>query len=173
MNYTTSETKETKETKETNKISRSVYRSTDRGIRRKLALLLCLIMTAVLVSCGSSSSEVPADKVDVDLTTLSSTMVYSEVSNMMTVPDDYMGKIVKMNGTFAVYHDETTGKDYFACIIKDATACCSQGLEFTLDGKKYPDDYPELGSDITVVGKFNTYEESGTQYCTLDNCHLI
>lgn len=34
---------------------------------------------------------------DVDLTTLSSTMVYSEVYNMMCEPDRYLGKRIKMN----------------------------------------------------------------------------
>ncbi len=38
------------------------------------------------------------DGIDVDLTKLSSTMVYSEVYNMMYTPDDYIGKTVKMNG---------------------------------------------------------------------------
>ena len=59
--------------------------------------------------------------IDVDLTALSSTMVYSEVYNMMTSPEDYIGKTVKMKGMYSVYHDESTDKYYFACIIKDAT----------------------------------------------------
>lgn len=37
-------------------------------------------------------------ELDVDLTTLSSTMVYSEVYNMMYEPDRYLGKRIKMNG---------------------------------------------------------------------------
>ena len=64
---------------------------------------------------------------DVDLTTLSSTMVYSEVYNMMYEPDRYLGKRIKMNGQFAVYENPNTGAVYTACIIMDATACCSQG----------------------------------------------
>ena len=59
--------------------------------------------------------------IDVDLTALSSTMVYSEVYNMMTSPEDYIGKTVKMKGMYSVYHDESTDKYCFACIIKDAT----------------------------------------------------
>ena len=57
---------------------------------------------------------------DVDLTTLSSTMVYSEVYNMMYEPDRYVGKRIKMNGQFAVYEDPNTGAVYTACIIMDA-----------------------------------------------------
>lgn len=111
--------------------------------------------------------------IDVDLTTLSSTMVYSEVFNMMTVPEDYIGKKVKMTGSFAIYEDEETGQIYYACIISDATACCSQGIEFALKGDyAYPDDYPELESEITVIGEFETYEEDGTTYCRLKDAKL-
>ena len=103
-----------------------------------------------------------ASNLDVDLTTLSSTMVYSEVYNMMCEPDRYLGKRIKMNGQFAVYEDPNTGAVYTACIIMDATACCSQGLEFVLAGEpSYPADYPEPGTEITVVGTFQTYEENG------------
>ena len=111
--------------------------------------------------------------IDVDLTKLSSTMVYSEVYNMMVSPDKYIGKTVKMNGAFAYYEDPETKKQYFACIIADATACCSQGLEFILAGEhSYPDDYPELGTEITVVGTFQTYEENGYMYCHLVDAEM-
>lgn len=75
-----------------------------------------------------------ADGIDVDLTTLSSTAVYAEVWNMMAEPESYIRKTVKMKGVFAVYEDETTGQQYFACIIVDALGCCRRGLEFILKG---------------------------------------
>ena len=59
-------------------------------------------------------------------------MVYSEVYDMMYDPDKYMGKTVKMSGWAAVYQDGE-GKLYYACVVPDATACCSQGLEFELE----------------------------------------
>lgn len=115
----------------------------------------------------------PAQSADVDLTKLSSTMVYSEVYNMMVSPDNYIGKTVKMNGAFAYYEDPETKKQYFACSIADATACCSQGLEFILTGEHtYPNDYPELGSEITVTGTFEIYTESGFQYCRLKDATI-
>ena len=118
--------------------------------------------------------------IDVDLTTLSSTMVYSEVYNMMVSPESYVGKAVKMRGQFALYQsvDENGNlipdQIYFACVIADATACCSQGLEFVLAGEhSYPDDYPELGTEITVVGTFQTYEENGYMYCHLVDAEIV
>ncbi len=109
-----------------------------------------------------------ADGIDVDLTTLSSTAVYAEVWNMMAEPESYIRKTVKMKGVFAVYEDETTGQQYFACIIADALGCCRQGLDFILKGEhKYPDDYPTVDSEITVTGVFETYTEDKFTYCRI------
>lgn len=119
-------------------------------------------------------TSVNMDKIDVDLTALSSTMVYSEVYNMMTTPDDYIGKVVKMDGAFAVFHDEGSSDYYFACIVKDATACCAQGIEFLLAGEhSYPKDYPYEGDEICVVGVYDTYKDGDSTYCTLKNAKIV
>ena len=111
--------------------------------------------------------------IDIDLTNASATVVYSEVYDMMYFPENYVGKTIKMDGLFTYYYDEAMDKYYFACIIMDATACCSQGIEFELtDDYVYPDDYPEDGGDICVVGTFDTYEEDGFTYCVLRDARL-
>ena len=98
------------------------------------------------------------EAVDVDLTQLSSTMVYSEVYAMATESEQYIGKTVKMNGLFAT--QEYNGARLYACIVQDATACCAQGLEFEMaEELVYPDDYPEPGAEITVIGTFDCYKE--------------
>ena len=115
-----------------------------------------------------------ADGIDVDLTVLSATMVYSEVYNMMVAPEEYVGKTIKMNGLFTYAQDEETGQYYFGCIVQDATACCAQGIEFELTGEHtFPDDYPEVDSEICVVGTFDTYDDGGYTYCTLRNASLL
>ncbi len=112
--------------------------------------------------------------IDVDLTALSSTMVYSEVYNMMSAPEEYIGKTVKMDGLFAVYHDEASDSYYYACIIRDATACCAQGVEFVLtDEYTWPDDYPKEGEEVCVEGVFDTYQEGEYTYCTLRGARLV
>lgn len=157
---------------------------------KKLFYVLITVLTlCALVSCGGkdsgsaptdnsaesvSNSAQSSDGIDVDLTKLSSTMVYSEVYNMMYTPGNYIGKTVKMSGKFSYYEDPDSKAQYFACIIADATACCSQGLEFVLNGEHtYPDDYPDLDSEITVTGSFDVYEENGNQYCRLINASLV
>ena len=124
-------------------------------------------------STAAETQETDA-RVDYDLPSLSSSMVYSTVFSMMQTPERFVGKTVKMQGIFAYYRDDTSGNEYFACIISDATACCSQGLEFRpSEHAKYPEDYPELGSEITVIGEFDTYLENGYIYCTLKNAKLV
>ncbi len=122
---------------------------------------------SLLAGCGSTGNAAalgdPAGGVDLDLTRLSSTMVYSEVYNMRYEPEPYYGKVVRIEGYFSAYENPVTGEPYFNCIIPDATACCSQGLQFFLadaDGLTYPDDYPENGETVTVTGTFSKQEEN-------------
>ena len=117
----------------------------------------------------AEESEKQADPdVDLDLTALSSTMVYSEVFNMIMDPEAYTGQTIKMDGNCSVFTDEETGKTYYACIVKDATACCSQGLEFVLDESLYTAaDYPADGDEITIKGTFSSYNEGEYMYITM------
>ncbi|MCR4793536.1 MAG: hypothetical protein K5871_12390 [Lachnospiraceae bacterium] len=114
------------------------------------------------------------DDIDIDLTIMSSTVVYSQVYDMMVYPEDYIGMNIKMNGIYACTDTTNFDEFYCACIIQDATACCSQGIEFELtDDYAFPGDYPEYGDTVTVVGTFDIYKDGGYTYCTLRNARLI
>ncbi len=114
-----------------------------------------------------------SEGVDVDLTQLSSTMVYSEVFAMMMAPEDYDGKIVKMTGLYNFYHDAMVDKDYHACVVQDATACCAQGIDFVLaDEDQDESAYPEIDEEITVTGEFNIYQEGEYRFFRLKDAVL-
>lgn len=147
-------------------------------MKRRICAMVMIILLVMMspVSCGKKSGSQynsgSTSEIDVDLTVLSSTMVYSEVYNMMINPEKYIGKTVKMIGAYAIYEGEN--RIYHACLIADATACCSQGLEFQLSGNpKYPEDYPEIGSDITVIGTFDTYMEGNSKFCQLIDAVIV
>ena len=49
--------------------------------------------------------------------------------------------------------------------MKDAAACCAQGLEFFWSGAQtYPGDYPRNETPIELTGVFESYVESGRTY---------
>lgn len=155
-------------------------------MKKKGIILIAILALAISVTgcstSGSSTSDEPedtiqvseptenthiekSDGIDVDLTILSSTMVYGEVFNITVNPKDYLGKTIKLRGEYyASFYDETQ-KYYHYAIIADAAACCEQGLEFILDGDyTYPEDYPENGKQVEFTGVIDSYEELGLTY---------
>lgn len=160
---------------------------------KKMTYILPLLIALLLTGCGneaaaaqqqtsSTVSETTAEPQEetveetistagrIDLTAMSSTMVMAQVSAMQFEPDAFMGKTVKMQGTFLVGYGDT--RNYYYCLVADATACCQQGFEFLWDGHVFPDDYPEPGSQIIIEGIFDTYWEDGYQYMQLINASL-
>ena len=136
-------------------------------------MLYAVCAAAMLLSGCSGSDEQEAD-VDIDLTVMSATMVYSEVFNMLLTPEEYQGKTFLMDGLYSGYDDDVTGRHYSMCIIPDATACCSQGIEFLLtDEYEYPDDYPEEGDEITLTGVYDLYDDGEYEYYLLKDVRLV
>jgi hypothetical protein len=167
---------------------------------RKEILIVVAVCVLLLVGCAGETKTVgnanvkyessPADAqnmetvafadnistVDYDLTVMNSDMVYATVYQMMMEPEEYEGKIFRMEGSYYTVYSENTKKYYHYCIIRDATACCAQGMEFVWDDGShvYPDEYPEENADVIVEGTFETYTESGDSnlYCRLKNASM-
>ena len=134
-------------------------------------LVLAVLLVCMVFSCAIAEEETP---VDLDLTFMNGNMLYAQVWQMMETPDEYAGAIVRVAGKFSYCQDPDTGKEYFAALIPDAAACCAQGMEFIWEGEHvYPEDYPEVGKDILVTGRFETYEENGYLYIQLADAELI
>lgn len=117
------------------------------------------------------SVNAPEASVDVDLSVMDSDMIYATVYQMMSDPEQYVGKTFRIEGKFYVTYDEMTKNQYYYCVIKDATECCAQGLEFVWgDGSHiYPDEYPNDGTEVIVDGTFELYMENDSRYCRLAN----
>lgn len=120
---------------------------------------------------SKSKSKASSNKIDVDLNNLNANVVYSQVFLMMTEPDKFIGKRIRMSGQFNVYAAEEGNPsgvtEYYAIIIADAQACCQQGIEFVWPGHTYPEGFPEVKSNASVTGIFEVYEENGKKYCRL------
>ena len=125
-------------------------------------------------SDASDDAVARADGIDIDLTTHSSTMRYAEIYNMMLNPQDYQGKIIKMRGEVSSYYSEEEQRNRYGCLIKDASACCSQGIEFYLsDAYLYPEDYPENGDYCSIVGTFDVREKGNFLYISLRDAEIV
>lgn len=135
----------------------------------------------VVLNDGSESAEEtkgPADpNVDIDISVMNSDMVYATVYQLMADAESYFGKKIKVEGIYNAAYDEEMKQYYHYVVITDATACCQQGLEFQLDdgSRVYPDDYPELGSEVMIIGTFEEYKdhpEDEYSYVRLGNASL-
>ena len=125
-------------------------------MKRALLLLLCLFFAL------SARAETPLDQ---DLTPFSSTVVYSQIYDIMTEPRLYLGQRMKLKGRFDYYQNPWTQREYFSALVSDATACCALGFEFDWAGDhSYPSDYPPQGTEITVTGIFDIYRDDGMDY---------
>ncbi len=164
-------------------------------MKKKWMRFVALIVALVLTGCGtqtlestesvSTESTTESDSATaeadsnlgnyLDLSVFSDTVLYSELTNILVQPADYLGMTIRMTGTFQVYYDTAVNSYYYACVVYDATQCCTSGLEFTLadDTLEYPDDYPEDGDTITVEGVLSQYKEGQYQYLTLADATLI
>ena len=124
---------------------------------------------ATLPSLQANLPQKNTEKIDLDLTKMSATMIYSTIFDMLIMAEDYIEKNIKVKGWFETYVDTETGKLYYAVIVPDATACCQQGLEFVWPGEHtYPDDFPKPGEDITVTGIYKLIETDGVSYTYLE-----
>ena len=142
-------------------------------IRRISAVLLCVCLFMPAGCAKETKQEISAAEhteggIDVDLTDLSANMVYAQVYDMIMSPEKYRRRTVKMRGIFAIRTDEKTGEIQYGCVIQDALACCAQGIQFIpAEEMRYPEDFPELGEEITVTGVFDFTLDGTAVNCIL------
>ncbi|MBR0385045.1 MAG: hypothetical protein IJI05_00690 [Erysipelotrichaceae bacterium] len=117
----------------------------------------------------TGSSFYQKQDIDLDLTNMTSNMIFATVSNMMATPDNFADKVVRFSGYFLQSRDASSDKVYNCCIVPDALACCAEGLEFVLlDGYSYPEE----GQDIMITGVFRVYYNESFSYCVIENAEI-
>ena len=95
--------------------------------------------TAATATANPDSSGYTSSDIQLDLSTMSGTVIYSMISNMLAEPDQYVGQIVRIAGYYNALSYPEYDIVYHSCIVPDATACCAQGLEFIWRGEHtYP-----------------------------------
>ena len=124
----------------------------------KKLLPFVVIISLLVAGC----SDLPESDV-LDFTLLSSTMFSAEYNNIATSPADYLGKTMRVSGSYEVFFFQAANRFCHFVIVVEGDACCpGEGFEFKVsDERTFPDDYPPEGQKIEVTGVFSSYEEMG------------
>ena len=118
----------------------------------------------------SKPAETFADvKVDVDLMAMSDILARAELNNLRTNSDQYIGKTIKMSGSYYSLFLPETSQEYHFISFSYADACCRSGLEFKLvEDDSTIGKYPEQNKNIVIIGTVGKYEEWGATYAYLE-----
>ena len=113
--------------------------------------------------------------IDYDLTVMGADMVYATVYQMMIDPKSYVGKSFKVTGNYYSSYSKENDQYYHFCMVKDAAACCAQGLELLWadDNMNKHENCPDEEALVTVEGVFETYEEGQNTYGRLKDVRLV
>ena len=109
--------------------------------------------------------------VDIDLTTLNTTMLQARVNEILENPNDYKGKTVRVTGSYNKSYYDQTDKYYDYVLGYDQTMCCAAwGIEFM--GDCVPEDIEQY-TTIGLVGTFDFYEELVQTYFYINVEHCV
>ncbi|MGN0740755.1 MAG: hypothetical protein ACI4LX_11350 [Treponema sp.] len=110
--------------------------------------------------------------VDIDFTKFNYNMSYAQIFQMMIEPEKYIGKKIKIRGSF--YIAENEGRRFYSVLNFDSTACCSTGFIFELqEDLTYPDDFPAEFTTIEVTGIYEKKQlNKNEEYTCLSNARM-
>ena len=139
-------------------------------IRTAISIIALVIMAGIFfVAIGCYGISANTNGHYIDLTNINSTMAYSQVCDMVNNPNDYRGKTIKARGICEISDNNITNIIHYYIVIKDATGCCSQSMEFVLKNS----NYPSKNKTITIEGVLETYKRNGKTYCKLSSAKLL
>jgi len=129
--------------------------ASDRLAFAAVLAALALTIAAALTGC-TKKAMTATEGVDFDISVMNANMVYAQVFDMMMQPEVYKDKIIRISGDYYRLPDNK-GNMTNAVIIRDALACCQQGMEFKWD---FGETVPERETHITVTGPFKITTDS-------------
>jgi len=133
------------------------------------AIIIMLVILNSLSSFRPQNENTPANfdadmVIDIDLTVLGENMIRAEVVNILSSPEEYLGKVIKMSGPYYAVPEPMLGRVIDMIAVAEVDACCPPlGFEIIVGDffDLRPFDFPNQGTRIEVTGVFSTYEEKG------------
>ena len=135
---------------------------------KSFLILIFSIITLVILFTGCSN-DVNESDVDIDLSSLSQTLVQAEYQRIVANADANIGKTILLSGTYQTFIVDDAGNYAHFIIVVQGDECCQLGFEFKREGDySFPDDYPEQNAVIKIKGVLDTHERFGTTYLYID-----
>lgn len=128
-----------------------------------------MMMSLLLIGCGETTEtvkeEVEKVVIDVDVAAMSEVMAYSTLENIMYNPTDFLGKTVRIKGSFYYEYYQELDMKFFAILLMDDTNCCMAFAEVELlDGI----EYPQVGQECMIIGEVKTKLVDGNDYAYIE-----
>ena len=128
-----------------------------------IALAAAILLFAGCSFGGAGSiSDLDSVDVDVDIMSMSDTIMIAYLNVILDSPTDYEGRTVRITGNvFNRYNSDTGEYDYY-CAVDDPMGCCSTRVLFRMaDGDE---NYPEAGERVTIVGSVGVKADGASGY---------
>lgn len=134
-------------------------------LRKARPMLILLTALAVLLP-GTVKAEQP---IDIDLSVCNRGMTYAQMIQVCRTPEEYNGKLFRLKGKFNYSQTQELAR----IIFSDNTGCCEIAMVFIpAQPLIYPDDYPQLYSDIMITARLAAGQEDPDMPCCFTDAVL-
>lgn len=136
-------------------------------MKKILITIFCVMLSlGVLSGCADNTgsnalsgvtdnNDIADVKKDSNIVEIKEKMFITQINDIYQNPNDYKGKVIKLEGMYDYYQDEETGKEYHG-IIRNGPGCCGNdgvaGFHFTYNGDK-PKQNDWIAVEGTVVSE--------------------
>ncbi|MDO5022913.1 MAG: hypothetical protein Q4E07_06210 [Eubacteriales bacterium] len=103
--------------------------------------------------------------IDYDFSRQSVTMVYGFMYDVLTNAENYVGKSLKLTGSYMPYNAED-GNTYHFLLVYDDAACCELAIEL-LPTKGSDIAFPKSGDIMQAEGLVDICNDAGTRFVAL------
>ena len=150
-----------------------------RRLRCKICplLLMLMLLPMVLVGCGGSNGGGSEEgNIDVNLSALSATMLFAEITRITNNPEDYLGQVIKIHGEYFNFYDGERNQYIHFVLVLDEAGCCNEGFQFRVSEEfGSPEDLFEIQEEIEIIGVFSSCEgdEWGRYYLAVEELNIL
>lgn len=128
-------------------------------------IFLCISLIFITTKAFSQPSKT---KVDINLSTYNTTMLYATLADIDFNYERYENKTICIKGAFFIFDDYSSSQNaIFGCFIPDKTGCCLKGLGFYPKEEFYnliKNNNITVYDEIIVTGIFKTYDNQGNLF---------